>query len=289
MSKSHPTDQRESRAAAATTSDNPKSTERRLSGGRQSIVLCGRFSSTSTWLATALAESFHVRQEPALGAVVDYIEDEESSLILVDTPLDSFARVEALLRQLQPEAAHRVVLAVWVTLVDHIRALARIGVADFVRLPCEVDDLILRLDAAARRNRAVRDLVIGRRLFDPTVTRAHLRAAGCLLSERERLLFVALSKDFGNPISRRELRSQVWGDCQPLAGHSNVVDVYICYLRKKLERGGAGLTIQTLPGAYVLQRSEGKKTVGPVEETVGQSASQVGGSTGKPLRRLHAI
>jgi two-component system, OmpR family, response regulator MprA len=50
----------------------------------------------------------------------------------------------------------------------------------------------------------------------------------------------------GEVVSREKIRSQIWDD-QPSSA-SNVIEVYVRYLRQKLEEGGEGRLIHTVRG-----------------------------------------
>jgi DNA-binding response OmpR family regulator len=214
-------------------------------------VLCGPIVSTSGWIAGALAPAFDVRLEPITMTASHYIQDEESSLILLDAASRDVDQVTSLIQSLQPEATYRVVLAAWSTPIGALRVIVRAGIGDFVDLPCSSEELLLRLEAVAQRNAAVHNVATERGIISGD-RGARLSAASTLLTTRERVLFGALAQDFGKPVIRRELRRRVWGETGTIACQSNVVDVYICYLRKKLEMGGTGLTVRTTRGGYAL-------------------------------------
>ena len=63
------------------------------------------------------------------------------------------------------------------------------------------------------------------------------------LSSREWDLLVYLARRRGQVVSRRELLREVWG----LSSDSNVLTVYVSYLREKLEEGGASRLLHTVP------------------------------------------
>jgi two-component system, OmpR family, response regulator len=74
------------------------------------------------------------------------------------------------------------------------------------------------------------------------------------LSPTEFRLLAFLMRNHGTAISRKQLLRQVWGWEQ--AGHSQVVETYVSYLRRKLDRLGPPL-IQTRRGVgYLLRCSD---------------------------------
>ncbi len=72
------------------------------------------------------------------------------------------------------------------------------------------------------------------------------------LTVREFELLEYLARRKGDVVTREELARDVWKD--PEAGLTNVIDVYVNYVRKKLERAGEPRLIQTVRGVgYSLQ------------------------------------
>jgi DNA-binding response OmpR family regulator len=66
------------------------------------------------------------------------------------------------------------------------------------------------------------------------------------LTERESSLLLLLFKQRGKVVSREQILREVWNDEQGVS--SNVVEVYIRYLRQKLEEGGDTRLIHTIRG-----------------------------------------
>ena len=83
------------------------------------------------------------------------------------------------------------------------------------------------------------------------VTRAGRKLA---LTQKEYALLEYLMRHAGIPVTREQISEQVWK--QPFDPTTNIVDVYINYLRKKLETDGAPPIVQTVRGVgYVLRES----------------------------------
>lgn len=84
--------------------------------------------------------------------------------------------------------------------------------------------------------------------------RAWLGIHELALSQREFDLLAYLCEHRGRPVSRSELLSTVWH--KPVQDDSNLVEVYIGYLRRKLEQDGSRRLIWNLRGrGYVLSDS----------------------------------
>jgi len=93
---------------------------------------------------------------------------------------------------------------------------------------------------------------IGDLSIDP-ISREVARAGRKLaLTQKEYALLAYLMRHAGIPVTREQISEQVWK--QPFDPTTNIVDVYINYLRKKLETDGASPLVHTVRGVgYVLR------------------------------------
>jgi two-component system, OmpR family, copper resistance phosphate regulon response regulator CusR len=118
------------------------------------------------------------------------------------------------------------------------------GADDYVTKPFKFDELLARVRARLRDDRApeVTVLQAGDALLDLRTRRASKDGRSVELSAREFALAEMFFRHPGQVLSREQLLSNVWGfDHDP---GSNIVDVYVGYLRKKL----GGDLIQTVRG-----------------------------------------
>jgi two-component system OmpR family response regulator len=118
---------------------------------------------------------------------------------------------------------------------DRIRGLDA-GADDYLVKPFDFGELLARLRALTRREPSERPAVIevGDLRVDPArhaVTRAGREVE---LTPREFALLHFLARHAGEVVPRTELLEHVWEEGDE--GSTNVVDVYVGYLRKKLER-----------------------------------------------------
>lgn len=126
----------------------------------------------------------------------------------------------------------------------------RSGVDDYLVKPFSFEELLARIDAVRRRSGVAATLELGPLDIDPAGRTVLLRGASIELTAREFDLLLVLARHEGQVMSRNRLLDQVWGvQHDP---RTNVVDVYVRYLRGKL---GPGL-IHTVRGVgYVLDPS----------------------------------
>ena len=122
------------------------------------------------------------------------------------------------------------------------------GADDFLSKPFSFVVLVARLRALARRGGHYRDhaLAFGSLVLDPASASCTRAGRAIALTRREFALLEALMRREGAVVAKLDLLSEVWGDdadCDP-----NIVEVYIGYLRKKIDRGEADQMIQTVRG-----------------------------------------
>jgi two-component system, OmpR family, response regulator len=130
---------------------------------------------------------------------------------------------------------------------DRIRGLDA-GADDYLVKPFDFGELLARLRALIRRGPSERApvLEVGDLHIDPAarvVTRAGREIE---LTVREFALLQFLAQRAGEVVSREQLLEHVWDSTEE--GSTNVVDVYIGYLRNKVDRPFRGKMIRTVRG-----------------------------------------
>jgi two-component system OmpR family response regulator len=137
---------------------------------------------------------------------------------------------------------------------DRVRGLDG-GADDYLTKPFSLAELTARLRALARRGPIERPAVLeadGLRL-DPATREVHRGNTPIELSAREFGLLEALMRRPGQVFSRMQLLEAAWD--QGFEQRSNVVEVYVAYLRDKVDRPFGAASIETVRGAgYRIRR-----------------------------------
>ena len=111
-------------------------------------------------------------------------------------------------------------------------------------LVAQLKALIRRRDAAlGRTGQRVR---LGSLIVDPVARSVSWDGESIELSPREFALLHALASRPDTAVAKDELLRMVWGDER--AASRNVVEVYVGYVRRKLEAVGAGHVLRTVRG-----------------------------------------
>lgn len=188
---------------------------------------------------------------------LDYIEGTAYDLIVLDWMLPGLDGI-SLLRQARACGCLSPVLLLTArdAVDDRVTGLDA-GADDYLVKPFAFDELLARVRALLRRRGMVKQsrLVLDDLTLD-TATHSVSRAGQKIaLTSREYALLEYLLRNQGIVLTRSQIADHVWN--YDFDYDSNIVDVYIRYLRKKIDRDFAHPLIHTVRGfGYVMRRDE---------------------------------
>jgi DNA-binding response OmpR family regulator len=124
-----------------------------------------------------------------------------------------------------------------------------LGADDYLTKPFHHVVLVARLRALMRRGARERPAVLsaGDLHLDPATHRAWRGDTHLELTAREMAVLEYLLRRVGEVVPKREILEHVWDD--DFEGDSNIVEVYVRYLRKKIDIPFSRASIETVRGA----------------------------------------
>ena len=178
-------------------------------------------------------------------------------LVLLDIMLPELNGLEVLRRLRKTSDVPVIVLTARDAVMDKVSGLD-MGADDYVTKPFAIEELLARIRLALRRGGASKtkeDLLVCGPL-SLSVPRHEVRWDGSEidLTSREFSLLQTLLENKNVVLSRDSLLEKVWG--YDYMGETNVVDVYVRYLRNKIAAAGGENVIQTVRGVGYVIREE---------------------------------
>ncbi|MCD7736022.1 MAG: response regulator transcription factor [Lachnospiraceae bacterium] len=136
---------------------------------------------------------------------------------------------------------------------DRVKGLDN-GANDYLVKPFAFDELLARIRAIIRtaHGNARNELIVGDLVMDCGASRVTRGGVEITLSAKEYALLEYLMHNAGLVLSREKIENHIWN--YDYEGGTNVVDVYISYLRRKIDGGQRQKLIHTVRGhGYVLR------------------------------------
>jgi len=168
--------------------------------------------------------------------------------VLLDWALPGASGLELLQRWRGRDDVTPVVMVTARDAVDDRVAALNAGADDYLVKPFAFDELVARLRAVLRRagGRASPILTCGDLILDPVQHKVTRAGQPIRLTAREFALLQFLLEHVGEPVSRTRIVEAVWE--HDYDTFSNVVEVYIRYLRKKIDEPFSHPLIHTVRG-----------------------------------------
>ena len=187
---------------------------------------------------------------------LDYISTSSYDVIVMDIMMPKLDG-HAVVRQMREDGNKTPVLFLTAkdTLQDKVSGL-NLGADDYLVKPFEFDELVARIYALARRNRnqATEDIIAGPLRINGKSRAVLLNNESITLTAKEFDLLFYLASNQNIVVSRQQILDHVWE--YDYESYSNLIDVYIKDLRKKIDIDEDRKLIQTVRGVGYVFRTE---------------------------------
>jgi DNA-binding response OmpR family regulator len=184
----------------------------------------------------------------------DKIRDSDCDLVILDLMLPKLSGWEMipLIRKFKPNIP-LIALTARSAIRDRVQGL-KLGCDDYIIKPFSFEELLARIEAAirCRSSSPAIELNVADLVLDPLQRKITRRGKVIQLSNREFLLLEYLLRNANKVVTRDMILDDVWETGMDRS--TNVVDVYINLLRKKIDRGFEPQLIHTVRGlGYTLR------------------------------------
>ncbi|MHB8576957.1 MAG: response regulator transcription factor [Dehalococcoidia bacterium] len=222
---------------------------------RRSVLVIDDDARIVSLLRRALSyEGYGVRTALTATAGLESARDEEPDLVILDLMLPDLDGYEVCRRLRTAGQAPILMLTARDEIGDRVRGLDE-GADDYLVKPFALQELLARVRVLLRRTQTQaepRSYTFADLTLD-TATREAIRGGRPIqLSTKEYQLLLLFMRHPRQVLTRDTIMDQVWG--YDYSGESNVLEVYVGYLRQKLEAAGEPRLLHTMRGSgYVLR------------------------------------
>ena len=179
-------------------------------------------------------------------------------LLLLDIMLPQLNGLEVLRRLRRASQVPVIMLTARDAVMDKVTGLD-MGADDYITKPFSIEELLARIRAALRKQSAQKredgPLTCGDLAVDVSRHRVTRGGKEIELTGREFALLQYFMENKTLVLTRDQLLEKVWG--YGYLGETNVVDVYVRYLRGKIDEGFENKLLQTVRGVGYVLRDEG--------------------------------
>ena len=190
---------------------------------------------------------------------LDYIRGADYDLVLLDIMLPGKDGFEVMKHIKSSRLTPVIFLTARDSVDDRIKGLDS-GAVDYVVKPFSLNELMARVRAATRRNFSLEknEITVDDLVLDIKAHSVKRAGKSISLSAKEYALLEYLMINRGIVLSREKIENHVWN--YDYEGGTNVVDVYIRYLRQKIDHNSHNRLIHTVRGVgYVLRDDNEEK------------------------------
>lgn len=182
----------------------------------------------------------------------------QPDLMILDLMLPELSGIEVCRRLRQTSDVPIIMLTAKDDVSDKVMGLD-MGADDYMTKPFAIEELLARIRVNLKKHRADRTAGTGARMagklrIEPASYGASFDGEPIMLTKKEFDLLNYLWQHEGTAVTRDELLSNVWG--YEFAGDTNIVDVYIRYLRQKIDDKFGIKTIHTIRAVGYMFRYE---------------------------------
>ncbi|MFS0553770.1 response regulator [Brevibacillus sp. 179-C9.3 HS] len=177
----------------------------------------------------------------------------EYDLILLDVMLPELSGIELCRRIRETKEVPIIMITARGDVPDIVTGLDS-GANDYLAKPFAIEELFARIRVLLRHReaKANQEILVGPLRIQPNARRVFLDEEELMLTPREYDLLLYLVQHKEQAVSREQILTAVWG--YDFMGNTNIVDVYIRYLRNKIESDPSVKLIHTVRGiGYTLR------------------------------------
>ena len=236
---------------------SPRADLRRVDGAPVRVLVVDDEATLAELVTMALRyEGWEVRSAGDGAGAVRIARELRPDVVVLDIMLPDLSGIEVL-RRLREQNPNLPVLFLTArdAVEDRIAGLTA-GGDDYVTKPFSLEEVVLRLRALLRRTHVAAEaagavLVVGDLTLDEDSREVHRGGELVELTATEFELLRFLMRNARRVLSKAQILDRVWN--YDFGGQANIVELYVSYLRKKIDVGRAPM-IHTLRGAgYVLK------------------------------------